>query len=96
MELHLYLPSGEFLCERNVYGFDSVDHFAQSLEEDLITQDLDSADDGDDGRDYLYILVWKGFILGNGRKFADLVRDHGMSETEPICITVIKFDPGSP
>ena len=94
IQLNLYLPSGEFVCEHNVYVDSSVDEFAQFLEEGAITPDLDLGD-GDDRDKYQYILVWNGMVLDDGRKFADIIRDHGMSETEPNDITVIKQECGS-
>ena len=96
IKLHLYLPSGEFVCEHNVYVEDGVDQFAQYLEEGVITPDLDVGDNGDDNhRDYTYFLVWNGMVLEDGRTFSDIVRDHGMSETEPNDITVVKHACGS-
>ena len=93
MKLNLYLPSGEFVCEHNVYVGVAVDEFAQHLEEGVITPDLDLGDtDYGGSRDYFYILVWNGMVLEDGRKFADIVRDHGMSETEPNDITVVKHE----
>ena len=84
IKLHLYLTSGEFVCEHNVYVGVAVDEFAQHLEEGVITPDLEVDDDMN------YILVWNGMVLDDNVGFADIVRDHGMSETEPNDITVVK------
>ena len=74
IKLHLYLTSGEFVCEHNVYVEEYVDQFAQWLEEGVITPDLDLGDNGVGGRDYAYILVWNGIVLKNGRnKHFDLL-----------------------
>ncbi len=96
IKLHLYLPSGEFVCEQIVYVGMAVDEFTQHLEEWLNKPELDLDENGDDSsRNYTYILVWNGIVLEDGRRFADIVRDHGMSETEPNDITVVKHACGS-
>ena len=95
IKLHLYLTSGEFVCEDNGYVEECVDQFDQYLEEGVITPDLDLGDNGVGGRDYEYILVWNGIVLKDGRRFSDIVRDHGMSETEPNHITVVKHECGT-
>ena len=92
IKLHLYLTSGEFVCEDNVYVEEYVDQFANYLEEGVITPDLDLGDNRDY---YKYILVWNGIVLKDGRRFSDIVRDHGMSETEPNHITVVKHECGT-
>ena len=57
----------------------------------MITPDLELVDNfGETGCIYDYILVWNGMILDDNVGFADIVRDHGMSETEPNDITVVK------
>ena len=67
-----------------------VDQFTQYLEEGSITPGISLEHNGfDDGRDYLYILVWNGMALEGGRTFEDLVRDHGMSVDEPNDIIVV-------
>ena len=96
IKLHLYLTSGEFVCEHNVYVGMAVDDFAQHLEEGVITPDLELVDNlGERGCIYNYILVWNGMVLDDNVGFADIVRDHGMSETEPNDITVVKHACGS-
>ena len=91
IKLNLYLPSGEFVCEHNVYVEDRVWDFLLHLEEGVITPDLDLGDtDYGGSRDYFYILVWNGMVLDDNVGFADIVRDHGMSETVPNDITVVK------
>ena len=89
IKLNLYLPSGEFVCEHNVYVEDRVWDFLLHLEEGVITPDLEVDDDMN------YILVWNGMVLDDNVGFADIVRDHGMSETEPNDITVVKHACGS-
>ena len=99
--LHLYLPSGEFVCEHDVFMGMGVDCFTRYLEEGLITPGLKLehngglAWDGTHGgielihRDYLYILVWNGMILESERNFEDLVLAHGMSVDEPNDVIVV-------
>ena len=101
--LHFYLPSGEFVYGHDVSPLStlsslvcmSVDQFHKYRLEGSIRPRDDCRnylcfDNGfDDGRDYLYILVWNGMVLEGGRTFEDLVRDHGMSVDEPNDVLVV-------
>ena len=88
--LHLHLPSGEFLVEDFVPLGQSVERYSQDLEEGLVTAKLGQDHGDDDNRiEFHYELVWNDMILLDGRKFEDLVDDHGMSVDEPVVITVV-------
>ena len=99
--LHLYLPSGEFVCEHDVFMGMGVDQFTQYLEEGLITPGIKLEHNGGmawsgrhggielEHRDYLYIPVWNGMVLESERNFEDLVLAHGMSVDEPNDVIVV-------
>ena len=99
--LHLYLPSGEFVCEHDVFMGMGVDAFTIHLEEGLVTPELNlqrfggMAWSGRHGgielehRDYLYILVWNGMVLESDRTFDDYILAHGMSLDEPNDVIVV-------
>ena len=103
--LHLYRPSGEFVCEHSVLVGMGVDVFTQALEEGLVTPELNlhhhdycpSFFNRFAGFDLLhrdiYSLVWKGMVLGDGTTFADYILDHGMSIDEPndICVVTKEY-----
>ena len=99
--LHLYRPSGEFVCEHSVLVGMGVDVFTQALEEGLVTPELNlqqhdrfaffnRVSDFDQlHRDYIYSLVWKGMVLADNTTFADYILDQGMSIDEPNDICVV-------
>ena len=99
--LHLYRPSGDFVCEHSVLVGMGVDVFTQALEEGLVTPELNLQQHdrfaffnrfaGFDllHRDYIYSLVWKGMVLADNTTFADYILDHGMSIDEPNDICVV-------
>ena len=103
--LHLYRPSGEFVCEHSVFVGMGVDVFTQALEEGLVTPELNlqqhdrfaffNRHAGFDllHRDYIYSLVWKGMVLADNTTFADYILDHGMSIDEPndICVVTKEY-----
>ena len=66
-----------------------VERYGQDLEEGLVASELRIPID-DWGQSYArYELVWNGMVLDCGRKFEDLVEDHGMSVDEPNDIIVV-------
>ena len=42
-----------------------------------------------DDIEFVYELVWNDMVLPCGRKFEDLVEDHGMSVDEPVVVVVV-------
>ena len=75
--LHLYRPSGDFVCEHSVPVGMGLQVFYQALEEDLVTPELNLQQHDRypffnrfAGFDLLhrdiYSLVWKGMVLGDG------------------------------
>ena len=86
--LHLHLPSGEFVVEDAVPIGQSVEEYGKHLEEGLVTPKLGIDRVGDD-IEFVYELVWNDMVLQCGRKFEDLVEDHGMSVDEPVVVVVV-------
>ena len=96
VKLHIYLASGEFLCEHDQWIESNINQFSAYLEAGFIAPELDlewPLNNG--GPSYVYYIVWNGMFLEDEMRFTDLIRDHGMSETEPNDITVIKHEYGS-
>ena len=100
--LHLYRPSGEFVCEHSVFMGMGVDAFTQLLEEGLVTPELNLTNTKTRAPwcnrhagiellhvDYIYKLVWKDLVLEDGSAFGDYILAHGMSLDEPNDIYVV-------
>ena len=100
--LHLYRPSGEFCCEHSVSTSMGVIAFTQLLEEGLVTPELNLTNtktrapwsNSEAGTevlhvDHIYKLVWNDMVLLDSWNFCDYVLGHGMSQDEPIDITVV-------
>ena len=87
--LHLYLPSGEFVAEHKELIHTTICRFAQDLEEGLIAPELGLEYRFDDDLEFCYLLVRNAMELMDGRKWEDLIRDHGMSVDEPNDVIVV-------
>ena len=102
--LHLYRPSGEFVCEHSVFVGMGVDVFTDQLEEGLVTPKLNlNSHLRSKGIpwfnrwagiellhvDYIYKLVFNGVVLEDGTAFCDYVLAHGMSLDKPNDIYVV-------
>ena len=103
--LHLYRPSGDFVCEHSVPVGMGIQVFTQALEEGLVTPEINLTQRDRFGffgrvsdfdqlhRDYIYSLVWNGMVLADNTTFADYILDHGMSIDEPndICVVTKEY-----
>ena len=103
--LHLYRPSGDFVCEHSVHVGMGLQVFYMALEEGLVTPELNLHQHdrypffnrfaGFDlpHRDYIYLLVWKDMVLADNITFVEYILDHGMSIDEPndICVVTKEY-----
>ena len=102
LTLHLYRPSGEFCCAHTVSTHLGVRTFTQQLENGQVTPELDltttktraawsNREAGTEVLqvDHIYKLVWNDMVLLDRWNFCDYVLGHGMSQDEPIDITVV-------
>jgi hypothetical protein len=102
--LHLYRPSGEFVCEHSVFVGMEVNVFTDQLEDGLVTPELNLRthlrSKGMDWFnrwagiellhiDYIYKLVFNDVVLEDGSNFVDYVLHHGMSLDKPNDIYVV-------
>ena len=90
--MHLHLAfSGEFIIAHRVPLDECVERFVQDLEEGCIEPSLRIPIpelEGDD--EFRYTLVWKDMELEEcGRKFIDLVEEHGLPVDVPVDIMVV-------
>ena len=102
LTLHLYRPSGEFCCAHTVSTHLGIRTFTQQLENGQVTPELDltttktraawsNREAGTEVLqvDHIYKLVWNDMVLLDEKNFCDYVLGHGMSQDEPIDITVV-------
>jgi hypothetical protein len=92
--LHLYRPSGEFICEDFAYRGSTVDNYCQYLEEGRVTHELSLMPEDYYRQGFCYRLVWKDLVLGEMWQSYDILQEHGMSSTEPNDAIGIKTDTG--
>ena len=88
--LHLRWFDGEFIKAVSVEIDGCIERFMQHLEDGLILPELRT--DGDDRDNCHYDLYWNGIELLDGRKFRDIVDDHGMPIDESVDVSVSKCD----
>ena len=93
--LHLYRPSGEFICEDFVFLMLTVGTYSQYLGEGLILEDIRLEPDENGNHEFYYTLVWKETILECRRHFFEILAESGMSSTEPNdCIVILAASAG--
>ena len=94
MTLHLYWPSGEFIMADMVSLDDGIERYCQDLDEGYRgPPQLRITDETHGDRDlYHYTIVCNGVELEDGRTWADVVEEQGITGEEPVEVMVVLIE----